>query len=197
MDRARAIWDASAAAHGALIPQQPGHTNRSPSTMATLRGLRRRSPADPSRMAYTSRGTSTVGKGGSDLPPMRSRATGSRCPAPRCPISCSLAGRGLQHGRRVAADRCHGLNVALWGSHATARGCVARGRRTPRVIAQTPSRLTKYADCVVADDCRFFFRDRQGRTCAAAESLQAFRRLLAAVSDDVLSDHAHRGDFSQ
>ena len=50
---------------------------------------------------------------------------------------------------------------------------------------------------MVADDCRFFFRDRQGRTCAAAESLQAFRRLLASVSDDVRRDHAHRGDFSQ
>jgi hypothetical protein len=57
--------------------------------------------------------------------------------------------------------------------------------------------LSKYADCVVADDCRFFFQDRQGRTCAAAESLQAFRRLLPSVGDEVLADHAHRGDFSQ
>jgi hydroxymethylpyrimidine pyrophosphatase-like HAD family hydrolase len=57
--------------------------------------------------------------------------------------------------------------------------------------------LRKYAEGQLAPERRFFFRDRDGRLVATAESLRGFRDVLGTVDDAVLRDHAGRGDFSR
>jgi hypothetical protein len=57
--------------------------------------------------------------------------------------------------------------------------------------------LRKYVDSVVPSDQRFVFRHPDARVAGEARSLGEFRREIAAVGDDVLADHAGRGDFSR
>jgi hypothetical protein len=57
--------------------------------------------------------------------------------------------------------------------------------------------LKKYADSRVPSDRRFLFRHPDGRLFAEADSLQAFRRAVAAAEEDVLAHHVGRGDFSR
>ena len=78
------------------------------------------------------------------------------------------------------------------GGQPAATTFVAAPRETVHV-----RHFNKYVDSVVAPDRRFFFRDGHGRTFGAAESLQAFRRLIGTIDPDVLGHHAGHGDFSR
>ena len=57
--------------------------------------------------------------------------------------------------------------------------------------------LTKYVDSCVPPGREFRFRGRDGRVCAAADSLYSFRRVVMTASADMLAHHAERGDFSR
>jgi hypothetical protein len=57
--------------------------------------------------------------------------------------------------------------------------------------------LTKYADCDVQPGHEFLFRGPWGQSVATAESLQAFRRVVATIDHGVLAHHAGHGDFSR
>ena len=99
------------------------------------------------------------------------------------------------HAKAVLAELPPGEFVVLQpdaGGQPTATTFVAAPRETAHV-----RHLNNYADSVVAPDQRFFFRDGHGRTVGAAESLQAFRRLIGTIDPDVLGHHAGHGDFSR
>ncbi len=66
----------------------------------------------------------------------------------------------------------------------------------PRSTAHIRHRR-KYADAVLPSEHRFHFRRARGGLVATAESLTAFRRVLAAADDDSVSYHAGRRDFSR
>jgi hypothetical protein len=55
----------------------------------------------------------------------------------------------------------------------------------------------KYVDSIVAPGREFLFRRPDGQVGGAADSLQAFRRVVAIAPDDVLAHHAGQGDFSR
>jgi hypothetical protein len=57
--------------------------------------------------------------------------------------------------------------------------------------------LGKYADHPVAPAEAFRFRRRNGGLVAEAHTLRSFLAGLREVDDDVLTDHASRGDFSR
>ena len=57
--------------------------------------------------------------------------------------------------------------------------------------------LTKYADSEVQPGHEFLFRRSSGQSVASAESLQAFRRVVATIDHGVLAHHAGHGDFSR
>ena len=100
-----------------------------------------------------------------------------------------------EHARAALGELPAGEFVLLEADAAdrpTARTFVAAPRATAHV-----RHLSKYADAVVAPDRRFFFRDDGGSTWGAAESLQAFRRLIGGIDEEVLRQHLGRGDFSR
>ncbi|HET7874394.1 MAG TPA: HAD hydrolase family protein [Methylomirabilota bacterium] len=74
----------------------------------------------------------------------------------------------------------------------TALTFVAPPRETAHV-----RHLAKYADSRVGPGEEFIFRHPDGRAAGSADSLHAFRRVLASVEDPVISHHAGRGDFSR
>lgn len=101
----------------------------------------------------------------------------------------------LEHAKAALAELPPGAFVVLQpdaGGPPMATTFVAAPRETAHV-----RHLNKYADAVVAPDRRFFFRDGHGRRFGAAESLQAFRRLIGTIHPDVLGHHAGHGDFSR
>lgn len=57
--------------------------------------------------------------------------------------------------------------------------------------------LTKYADSDVQPGHEFLFRGSRGQSVASAESLQAFRRVVATIDHGVLAYHTEHGDFSR
>ena len=58
--------------------------------------------------------------------------------------------------------------------------------------------LTKYVDSHVPPGREFLFRERgDGRVLGSANSLQAFRRVVATAPEELLAYHAERGDFSR
>lgn len=69
---------------------------------------------------------------------------------------------------------------------------VAAPRQTAHV-----RHLTKYADSRVRPGHEFLFRGQWGQSVASAESLQAFRRVVATIDHGVLTHHAAHGDFSR
>jgi len=75
--------------------------------------------------------------------------------------------------------------------HLSALTFVALPRETVHV-----RHLTKYEDSCVPPGREFLFRGGDGSVLASADSLNAFRRMGATVSDDVLGHHAEHGDFS-
>ncbi len=79
------------------------------------------------------------------------------------------------------------------GGRATAVTFVAAPRQTVHV-----RHLTKYVDSHVPPGREFLFRDRRdGRVLGSANSLQAFRRVVATAPEGPLAYHAERGDFSR
>ena len=67
---------------------------------------------------------------------------------------------------------------------------------TPRATPHL-RHLKKYADTTVRPEHAFLFRAPNGRPVATADSLKAFRRVVATADDAVLAAHAGRGDFSR
>jgi hydroxymethylpyrimidine pyrophosphatase-like HAD family hydrolase len=57
--------------------------------------------------------------------------------------------------------------------------------------------LWKYLDSRVPDGRSFLFRETDGRVVGSADSLGEFRRTLHRVGDQVVGEHAERGDFSR
>ena len=79
------------------------------------------------------------------------------------------------------------------GGRATAVTFVAAPRQTVHV-----RHLTKYVDSHVPPGREFLFRQRgDGRVLGSANSLQAFRRVVATAPEELLAYHAERGDFSR
>jgi len=74
----------------------------------------------------------------------------------------------------------------------TALTFVAAPRETAHV-----RHLRKYVESRVAAAEGFIFRGADGREVARADNLHDFRRVVAAVADAVLAQHAARGDFSR
>ena len=67
---------------------------------------------------------------------------------------------------------------------------------TPRATAHV-RHLKKYADVPVRPEHAFQFREPGGRWVARADSLNGFRRIVAAADGAVLASHAGRHDFSR
>ena len=67
---------------------------------------------------------------------------------------------------------------------------------TPRATAHV-RHLKKYADFPVRAEHAFQFREPGGRWVARADSLNGFRRSVAAADGAVLASHAGRNDFSR
>lgn len=78
------------------------------------------------------------------------------------------------------------------GGRATAVTFVAAPRQTVHV-----RHLTKYVDSHVPPGREFLFREAGGRVLGSANSLQAFRRVVATAPEELLAHHAERGDFSR
>jgi len=79
------------------------------------------------------------------------------------------------------------------GGRPTAVTFVAAPRQTAHV-----RHLTKYVDSRVPPGREFLFRDRRnGRVLGSANSLQAFRRVVATAPEGPVAYHAERGDFSR
>jgi phosphoglycolate phosphatase-like HAD superfamily hydrolase len=78
------------------------------------------------------------------------------------------------------------------GGRGTAVTFVASPRQTIHV-----RHLTKYVDSHVPPGREFLFRGADGRALGSANSLQAFRRMVATVPEELLAHHAERGDFSR
>jgi len=78
------------------------------------------------------------------------------------------------------------------GGRATAVTFVAAPRQTVHV-----RHLTKYVDSHVPPGREFLFREAGGRVLGSANSLQAFRRVVAITPEELLAYHAERGDFSR
>jgi hydroxymethylpyrimidine pyrophosphatase-like HAD family hydrolase len=78
------------------------------------------------------------------------------------------------------------------GGRGTAVTFVASPRQTVHV-----RHLTKYVDSHVPPGREFLFRGADGRVLGSANSLQAFRRMVATVPEELLAHHAERGDFSR
>jgi hydroxymethylpyrimidine pyrophosphatase-like HAD family hydrolase len=76
--------------------------------------------------------------------------------------------------------------------HLGALTFVAAPRQTVHV-----RHLAKYVDSCVPPGREFLFRGADGRVCASADSLHAFRRVVVTAPDGVLAHHAERGDFSR
>ena len=92
----------------------------------------------------------------------------------------------------ILANLPRGEFVLVQAGEPRALTFTATPRDTPHV-----RHLKKYADSKVSPEQRFVFRHPDGREVASAESLNHFRRVVAAVEDRVLAYHAARGDFSR
>jgi hydroxymethylpyrimidine pyrophosphatase-like HAD family hydrolase len=79
------------------------------------------------------------------------------------------------------------------GGRTSAVTFVAAPRQTVHV-----RHMTKYVDSHVPPGREFLFRERgHGRVLGSANSLQAFRRVVATAPEELLGYHAERGDFSR